>query len=155
MLFKNFIFNYSWLSILFYISFRCTAQWLDNYIVYEVIPWQCKHRLGTIHNYYNIIDYSSYAVTLLPHHRCYWWCSSLIDIIIYITVISHKNCRYTVCSNIGTFKKHIMLTLHSNILNRKDLKKTEQDGTLNNAILCCKAFCTMTFKTIAYIILIK
>ena len=31
-------FNYSEHSVLFYMSFRCTKQWLDNHILYKVLP---------------------------------------------------------------------------------------------------------------------
>lgn len=31
--------NYSLCAILFCINFRCTAQWLDNNLVYRVVPW--------------------------------------------------------------------------------------------------------------------
>lgn len=34
----TFSFNYSWHSILFYIIFRCTAQWLGIDTIYRVVP---------------------------------------------------------------------------------------------------------------------
>ena len=39
--------------MLFCISFRRRAHWLDNHILYPT---------GTIHSYYNTIDYILYAV---------------------------------------------------------------------------------------------
>lgn len=37
-LFSFLFFNYSLRSILFCISFGCIAKWLDNHVVYSVVP---------------------------------------------------------------------------------------------------------------------
>lgn len=59
---KKLFFNYSLCSILFCFSFSCTAQCLDNYILYKMIPRYFKYPTGTIQSYYSIINYISYVV---------------------------------------------------------------------------------------------
>lgn len=46
---------YSWHS-LFYIYFRCIAQWLGMYAIYEMFPPIIPVPTGTIQSHYNIID---------------------------------------------------------------------------------------------------
>ena len=55
-------FNYILYSILFCISFRYTAYWLDDHISYKVLPLILQYLPNSIDNYYNIIDYIPYAV---------------------------------------------------------------------------------------------
>lgn len=50
-----------------YITFRCPAQCLVIYIIYEVIPPSFIQSCGTSHSYYNIINYYSWSCTL---HFC-------------------------------------------------------------------------------------
>ena len=67
-------------SMLFCTSFRGTAQWLDNHIVYRVAPWYFQSPFGTMHSYRNIIDYIPCAVLSIPwpfwNDSLYFWISS-------------------------------------------------------------------------------
>lgn len=40
--------------------------WLDNYMIYEMIPWWFKYPRGITQRYSNIIDYVLYAVLYSP-----------------------------------------------------------------------------------------
>ena len=60
------VFNYSLYSVLFCISFRCTAQWLDNHMIYKVFPLiflvPTQHHTELLHT----IDYIPYAALSIP-----------------------------------------------------------------------------------------
>lgn len=59
-------FSYTSHSILFCISFRWTASWLDDHTLYSVSPPRYfYYPSGTVHSYHDIIDCVSYQVALL------------------------------------------------------------------------------------------
>ena len=75
LLFLNFLFTFSIkVYIQYCISFRCPAQWLDIYTVYEALPPIILAPPGTIHSYYNVSDCVPHAVLYLFHN---FWLSSL------------------------------------------------------------------------------
>lgn len=69
-----------WLTVLLCVSFRCTAQCLDNQGLYEAVPRHFQSPPGTIHSDDNISDCLPCAVVpsrciffqLLPHFPFQW-----------------------------------------------------------------------------------
>ena len=63
-------FNWISYSILFCISFRCTAYWLDNHILYKVVP--SVFQLPTWHHPQLLQHYWLYFLccALCPHDYC-------------------------------------------------------------------------------------
>ena len=56
-------FNYSLYRVLFCISFRCTAKWLENHVLNRVDPRCFKSPPGATPVYHSIIDYIPSAAT--------------------------------------------------------------------------------------------
>ena len=61
-----YFFNSSSHSILFCVSFRCTAWRSDNQMLHKVLPGYFQYPPGTIHGYYSVVDYIFHAVLYIP-----------------------------------------------------------------------------------------
>ena len=48
------------------LSFRWSAQWLDNHILFKCSPWHLQDPPGPVHSYYSIIDCIPCAALYIP-----------------------------------------------------------------------------------------
>lgn len=80
-LFKQFIiflfFNDSLHSVLFCLSFRYTAKWLENQVLYEVIPSLLQAPTGP-HTYFNLPQYYLLYSLCCDLRLCDCFCNSLL-----------------------------------------------------------------------------
>ena len=82
-----FIFSIA-LDIQHYISFRCPTEWLDICTPYEGITQQLYYPSDTIHSWYNIMDYISYAVLYMPLSSSRFFTPSFIFVLWHSTLLS-------------------------------------------------------------------